>query len=146
MLEAISPRNRTLTLIFLAACGVFAIGAAAIGVSDNLPGILLAYLAATAFVLACVHPWRTEKQFRFLAAGSVLGLVILVGLSAILDVVAKRWATVGVLHSLLQGLSVAAFLLALMLCPPAFLVSAGGGVALGLRDRRRSKQARGTGA
>jgi hypothetical protein len=58
MIDAFSTsRNRIKTLILLAICGLSAIAAAAVGTDDNPPGILLAYLAATAFVLALVHPW-----------------------------------------------------------------------------------------
>jgi uncharacterized membrane protein YccC len=57
MIAAFStPRNRIKTFILLAICGLLAIAAAAVGIDDNPPGILLAFLAATAFVLAFVHP------------------------------------------------------------------------------------------
>ena len=67
MIGALStPQNRIKTLILLVICGLLAIAAAAVGIDDNLPGILLAYLAATAFVLAFVHPWRSARKFMFL--------------------------------------------------------------------------------
>ena len=50
------PKNRKMMLILLAICGLLAIAAVVVGIDDNLPGILLALLAATAFVLAFVHP------------------------------------------------------------------------------------------
>ena len=57
MLEALStPRNRTLTFVFLAICCASAIAAVVVGISDNPPGILLAFGAATALILAFVHP------------------------------------------------------------------------------------------
>lgn len=60
MLQALAPQDRTRTLVFLAICGVAAIAAVLVGISDNPPGILLAFTAAAAFVLAIVHPWRTR--------------------------------------------------------------------------------------
>ena len=70
MIAALSTlHNRTKTSILVAVCGLLAIAAATVGVDDNLPGVLLAFLAATAFVLAFVHPWRTAKKFVLLAPG-----------------------------------------------------------------------------
>jgi hypothetical protein len=86
MISAIStPHNRKMTLILLAICGLLAITAATIGIDDNPPGILLAFLAATAFVLAFVHPWRTAKKFMFLLLASVLGFVLYILSSASSD-------------------------------------------------------------
>jgi uncharacterized membrane protein (UPF0136 family) len=77
MIAAFStPYNRTRTFILLAVCGLLAIAAAAIGIDDNPPGVLLAFLAATAFVLAFVHPWRTARKFMFLLLASFLGFVL----------------------------------------------------------------------
>ena len=70
-----TPHNRTITLILLAICGLLAITAAVVGIDDNLPGILQAFLAATAFVLAFVHPWRTTKKFMCFLLASVFGFV-----------------------------------------------------------------------
>ncbi len=45
MIDAFSiPRNRIKALILLVVCGLLTIAAAAVGVDDNPPGILLAYL------------------------------------------------------------------------------------------------------
>ena len=57
MIDAFSTsRNRIKTLTLLVVCGLSAIASVIVGIDDNLPGILLAFLAATAFVLAFVHP------------------------------------------------------------------------------------------
>ena len=86
MIAAFStPHNRTKTFILLAVCGLLAVAAAAVGVDDNLLGVLLAFLAATAFVLAFVHPWRTAKKFVLLLLASVLGFVLYIALNIILD-------------------------------------------------------------
>ena len=63
MLEALStPRNRNLTLVFLAICCASATTAVVVGVSDNPPGILLAFGAVTALVLAFVPPGALESS------------------------------------------------------------------------------------
>jgi len=140
MIDALStPRNRIRTLIILVICGLLAIAAATVGVSDNPPGILLAFLAANAFVLAFIHPWRTSRQFRRLLYASVLGLALSVILSNVFAAIAHNSATAGALQNLLQSLAVAAFFLATMICPAAFIIGAVGSVALFIRSRRRPK-------
>jgi energy-coupling factor transporter transmembrane protein EcfT len=138
LIDAFStPRNRIKTLILLVICGLSAIGAAVVGIDDNPPGILLAYLAATAFVLAFVHPWRTARQFIFLLFSSVLGLALFVILNNLFAAVGHNPATAGMLQNLMQGFAVAAFFLATLICPAAIIVGAVGSVAVFIRSRRR---------
>ena len=119
----------------LVICGLLAIAAAVVGIDDNPPGILLAYLAATAFVLAFVHPWRTARKFVYLLLASVLGLVLFIILNNVFAAVAHNPTTAGALQILLQGLAVAAFFLATLICPAAFIVGAVGSVAMFIRSR-----------
>ena len=135
-----SPRKRIVTFVFLAACAVFAIAASVVGISDNPPGILLAFLAAISFVLVFVHPWRTTKQYKFLFYASGLGFILFAILHNAFDAFAEMSASVGALHALLEGLSVAAFLLAILLCPPALLVGAVGSVVMFIWNRRRQRR------
>jgi len=132
-----TPHNRIKTLILLVICGLLVIAAALVGINDNPPGILLAFLAATAFVLAFVHPWRTARQFRFLLYSSVLGIALFAILNNVFAAVAHNSVTAGALQNLLQGLAVAAFFLATLICPAAFIVGAVGSVAMFIRSRRR---------
>ncbi len=117
MIQAFSTPHRTRTIIFLVICALCGIAAALVGIDDNPPGILLAFLAATAFVLAFVHPWRTARQFLFLLIASVIGLALFAILNNVIAAVAHALGTTGVLQKLLQGLAVAAFLLATLICP-----------------------------
>ena len=85
MIDAfLTPRNRIKTFIFLVTCGLLAIASIVVGIDDNPPGSLLAFLAAAAFVLAFVHPWRTVRKFMFILLASVVGFVLFVILSIIL--------------------------------------------------------------
>jgi hypothetical protein len=139
MIDALStPRNRIRTLILLAMCGLLAIAAAAVGIDDNLPGILLAFLAAIAFVLAFVHPWRTARKFMFLLLASILGFVLFIILNIILDTVAQDPANTGTLQGLLQSPAIDAFsIIFAMICTAAFIVGVVGSVAMFVRSRRR---------
>ena len=133
-----TPHNRKMTLILLAICGLLAIAAVVVGIDDNLPGVLLAFLAATAFVLAFVHPWRTAKKFMFLFLASVLGFVLYIILNIVLDTAAQDPATAGALQDLMQSPVVDAFsIIIAMICTAAFIVGAVGSVGMFIRNRRR---------
>jgi hypothetical protein len=138
MIEALStPHNRILTIVFLAICCASATSAVVVGISDNPPGILLAFGAAVALVLAFVHPWRTVKQFRRLLYAALLGLVIFAILHNLFEVLAGKLAGAGVFQSMLQGIGVAAFLLAILICPPAIVVGAVGSLVMFIRNRHQ---------
>jgi len=134
-----TPSNRIKALILLAICGLLAIAAVAVGIEDNLPGILLAFLAATTFVLAFAHTWRTARKFMFLLLASVLGLVLFVILNIILDTVAQNPATSGALQDLIQSpFANTLSLIIVMVCPAALIVGAVGSVAMFIRNRRQT--------
>ena len=133
-----TPHNRKTTLILLAICGLLAIAAVLVGIDDNPPGVLLAFLAATAFVLAFVHPWRTAKKFMFLLLASVFGFVLYIILNIVLDTAAQNPATAGALQALLQSpVADAVSIIIAMLCAAAFIVGAVGSAVMFIRNRRR---------
>ncbi len=133
-----TPGNKNKTLILLALCGLLTIAAAAIGVEDNPPGAILAYLAAIAFVLAFVHPWRSARPFLLLLLGSVIGIVLFVILDILFVADVPDPATMGAFQKLMQGLADSAFLLGGLIIPAGFVVGAIGAVAMFVRGRRRS--------
>jgi hypothetical protein len=133
-----TPHNRKMTLILLAICGLLAIAAVAVGIDENLPGIILAFLAATAFVLAFVHPWRTARKFIFLLFASILGFVLFTILVIFLDTAAQDPATTGALKDVLESpVANAVSIIIIMICAAAFSVGAVGSVAMFIRNRRR---------
>jgi len=138
MIDALStPQNRIRTIILLVICGLLAIAAAAVGIDDNPPGILLAFLAGTALVLAFVHPWRTSRQFMRLLYASVLGFVVFAILHNVFDVIASNLGGSGLVQDLLNGVGTALFLIAILVCPPGLLVGVVGAVVMSIRNRKR---------
>jgi hypothetical protein len=138
MIAAFStPHNRTrkLSLVFISA--LLSVAAAAVGIDDHPPGILLAYLAAIAFVLAFVLPWQFARQFGILLAASVLGIPLFVILNNLFAAAGHNPSTAVALQYLFQGLAVAAFFLATLIFPAAFLVGAARLVFLFICSRRR---------
>ena len=133
-----TPRNRKMTLILLTICGLLAIAAVVAGIDDNPPGILLAFLAAAAFVLAFVHPWRTARKFMLFLLASVLGFILYILLNIVLDTAAQDPAASSALLNLLQSPVVDAInIIIAMLCPAAIVVGAAGSVVMFIRRRRR---------
>ena len=141
MIDAIStPRNRIKTLTILVVCGLSTIASVIVGINDNPPGILLALLAATAFVLAFAHPWRTVRNFLFLILASVFGAVLFVTLNIISDSVIQDPATSDALKNLIQSPVIDALnLIIVMITPAAFIVGTIGSVAMFIRSRRETK-------
>ncbi len=138
MIEALStPRNRKVTVVFLAIAAALAAAAGVVGISDNPPGILLAYGAAAALVLAFVHPWRTSRQFRYLLYGSFLGFLVFAVAHNLFEVVAGKMGGPAFLVAVLQGIQVAAFLIAVLICPPALAIGTVGAVLMAIRNRHR---------
>jgi uncharacterized membrane protein (UPF0136 family) len=139
MIDALSTQpNRIRTFTLLVISGLLAIDAAVVGIDENPPGILLAYLAATAFVLAFAHPWRTARKFMFLLLASVLSIVLFIILNIISDSVTQDPATSGALKDLMQSPAMDALsVIFAMLCPAAFIVGAVGSVVMFIRNRRQ---------
>ena len=132
-----TPGNRNKTFILLAICGLLAIAAVAVGIDDNPPGILLAFLAASAFVLAFVHPWRTAKKFLYLLLAAILGFILFIILNIILDTAAQDPAASAGLQDLLDSpVFNALSIIIAMICAAAFIVGAVGSVTMAIRNRR----------
>ena len=140
MIDAFSTaRNRIKTLILLVVCGLSATVAVVAGIDDNPPGVLLAFLAAIAFVLAFAHPWRTARKFMFLLLVSVPSFVLFVIMNIITDSIAQNPATSDALKNLIQSpIPDALNLIIAMICAAAFIVGAIGSVAMFIRSRRET--------
>jgi biotin transporter BioY len=134
MLEAFStPQNRNRTVVLLAVCVLLALAALVVGIADNPPGILLAFLAAAALASAFAHPWRSSKSFRRLMYASGAGFLVFTVLHNVfyaMTIVPDLPRSAEVVFS---GMGVACFLIAILLCPPFFVVGAVGAVVTALR-------------
>lgn len=122
-------------MVLLAICGMLAFAAVAVGVDDNPPGLLLAILSAVTFTIAFVHPWRASANFRRLMYASGIGFLACGILHNVFEAVATGAVSSGLAHDLMSGAGVVFFLVAILLCPPAFLVSAIGAIVMSRRAR-----------
>ncbi len=137
MLKAFAtPQHRRVTLIFLAVFCLAAIGTVTIGLDGNTPALVLAFVAATALVLAFVHPWRRAREFKYLVYASGLGFAVFVALHNLFDFAAEAAASVWLLDAILEVLGVIAFLAAIFVCPPAFAIGLAGVLIMFFRRRK----------
>lgn len=118
-----APQFRTITLSLLAASVALSAASAVVGISDNPPGIALAFLAAGAFVVAFIHPWRAVRPFALFLGITLVSFVVLVVVHNFGEAFATHARTPQFLRAPLNGVSVVAFLLAVLVCPPAAVVS-----------------------
>jgi hypothetical protein len=126
-----------LTLALLAVGCVFLAAALVIGINDNLPGLVLLYLAVTAWIVAFAHRWRRVKSFLILLVASLLGFPLFAVLHNVFYALAELTSDVVVLSQALGLLEVVFFLIGVLVCPPGVLIGAVGSVILALSRFRR---------
>jgi hypothetical protein len=130
--QAGAKKNRAITLALVAAGCVSLVVALLIGVGDNPPGLVLCYIAATGFVVAWVHTWRTVRRFLILLGASLIGFPVFTILHNLFYALGEVASGVRVLAPVLASLEVAFFLIAVLVCPPGVLVGAVGSAILAI--------------
>ena len=137
MKDSFSPDNRIKTFILLAICVLSAVAAALLGIDDNLPGILLALVAAAAFILAFVHPWRSARKFLFLLLAAVLGFILFVVLNILIDTAVQNPATPLALRELTDSPAFETMsIIIIMILPAAILIGVVGWIVMVIRSRQ----------
>lgn len=132
-----TQQNKKTRLILLVICVLLIIGAGAIGVNDNPPGILLAFLAGVTFVLAFVHHWRSPRKFIFLFLASILGFILFIILGITFDSISQNPATSPALMNMIQSpANDALWLVVIMLSSAAFFIDAIGSIVMFIRTRQ----------
>ena len=130
-------RSRKGLFVLAAIFCALVIGALLIGVSDNIPGIVLCYLAATIPFIALTRNWQELKKFLILLGASFGGFFVSV-----------------LLHNAIYGLFIhffgadfwnggdepVFFFMAIFVCPIGFLVGAVGSIVLAIKRSRMAKR------
>jgi len=117
----------TVQLCLLATAVVSLSAGLLVGVSDNLPGILLVYMASIAVVLAYALRFRTQRQYERLLLYSVAGFAVTAILHNVFEAAASV-AGAAWLRAVGGGIGAAFFLIAVLLCPAGFLVGLVGSI------------------
>jgi len=113
------------------------ISAIVVGVSDNIPGIVLCYLASVVLAVAPTRTWRRAKKFLILAAAAVIGFVVFVVLHNAFYALAILTEHIPALSRLMEAFHVVFFIVAVLLCPATLLVGVVGSIVCAITEKRR---------
>ena len=130
-------RKRKKLFIVVSIFCALIISAIAIGVSDNIPGIVLCYLATVVLVVASTHTWRRTRRFLILLVASVIAFFVFVLLHNAFYALAILTNHIAALSHLMEALGVVFFIIAIFLCPATFLVGAVGSIVCAIMGRRK---------
>ena len=120
--------SRRVTLLWVVICCGSLIAAFIVGISGNLPGLLLCYLAAISIILAFVHSWRRVKYFFILLSASLVGFFVFVVLHNVFYGLGQMAADTNILAQLLDFFHAIFFIIATLVCPAGFLIGVVGSV------------------
>jgi len=121
--------------IFLVGALLALISALVVGVSDNPPGVILAYLASACLVSAFTTQWTGPRPFLMLVGWAILGFGVTAVLHNVFDTLAQLGDGLPVVPAVAGAVSVIAFFLAVLIAPAALIVGLGGAVMTWLRRR-----------
>ena len=99
-----------------------------LGISDNPPGIWMAMAGLTLLAFSFVHHWREPSKYGTLFAVSAIAFPVLVLLHNIFEGLNMHLGPIPVIYQLFNGLSVIAFIAAVLIIPGTAVVGFLGGV------------------
>jgi uncharacterized membrane protein (UPF0136 family) len=123
MFKAFSTsRGRILSFALLGLCVILGVIAALVGIADNPPGLVLAFLASCAFITAFIHHWRRSRTFLYFVLAALGGFIVAVFLHNAFEALGTLTEKSAFFSGLFNGLGGVFFFLAIFLCPAGFLV------------------------
>jgi len=120
--------SRTLTAPLLGVGVAFMLIAFFIGISDNPPGVGLAYLGLACLCFSMVHHWRSARDFWTLLAVSVISFPVMVLIYNMFDTINAKIGMIPVLNQLLGGIAIISFAGGVLVAPAVALVALLGGI------------------
>ena len=136
--------SRRITMLLCIICCGSLMAAFIVGISGNLPGLALCYVAAISIILAFVHSWRSVKYFLILLFASLVGFAAFVVLHNVFYALGQMAANIIVLSQLLEFSHAVFFLIATLVCPAGFLIGVVGSIVATityLKKRRTQNKA-----
>jgi hypothetical protein len=131
-------KNLIISISLLVAGSILILVASLIGISDNLPGILLCFLGVISLVFAFIHHWRKAKSYQVLLIVSAISFVVSVILHNLLEAVGQYFSNSFLLSHFFNLLSVIFFLVAVFICPFTILIGLAGFIIF--KYRRQNKK------
>ncbi|MCD6358814.1 MAG: hypothetical protein J7L90_02525 [Dehalococcoidia bacterium] len=135
--SAQGKRKRKEVLVLAGVFCALVISAIIVGVSDNIPGIVLCYLAAVVLAVAATRTWRKTRRFLILVAASVVGFFVFVFLHNAFYALTMLTNHIAALSHLMEAFHVVFFIIAVFLCPATFLVGGVGSIVYAIIERRK---------
>lgn len=136
MKQLFNEKHRKITTILLMISALLLATALIVGISDNLPGIILCYLSMAGFIMMFVHYWRRAKSFLNLLLLGVISLFVFGILHNLMYALQEMAAGTVVLVNLISFVGVVSFLIALFLCPPAIVIGILGSIVCYFKQRK----------
>lgn len=135
--DAQGRRKRKEVLILAGIFCALIISAIVVGVSDNIPGIVLCYLATIVLAVAATRTWRKTKRFLVLVVASAIGFFVFVFLHNAFYALTIVTNHIAALSHLMEVFHVVFFIIAVFLCPATFLVGVVGSIFCAVIERRK---------
>ncbi|NKQ35743.1 MAG: hypothetical protein HF973_09030 [Chloroflexi bacterium] len=124
-----------MVLIVLAA---LALGTALLmGVSDNVPGLILVYLACGLLIVAFVCTWREPQPFLKMLIVSLISVPVFVVLHNLAYAVTQSTLDTPLISGFFEFLGAICFIIAMVIAPTAVVISAIGSIITALHNRGR---------
>ncbi len=134
-----NERFGRIVLIVLAA---LALGTALLmGVSDNIPALVLVYLACGLLIVAFVCTWREPQPFLKMLIASLVSVPVFAVLHNLAYAVAQSTAETPLISGFFDFLGAISFVIAVVIAPTAVVISAIGTIITALYDRGRHQPA-----
>ena len=134
-----TAKSRKISLILIETGILLMIAALIVGISDNPPGIILAFISICVIVIAFVHHWNKLKKFLILLIASLVGFPVFAVLHNLFYGLAIMAKDITVVKQILEILDVSSFLIAIFICPVGIIVGAIGCIVLVIKNKKISR-------
>jgi hypothetical protein len=125
LLSLFDPSHRNRTIVLITTALVLIIASQFVGITDNLPGILMLLTGIILLFFSILHPWRKVENYAKLI-GVCLGVIVLVmGSIYILSLLHKT-------QYISEGVTMA---IIFIFCVPGILVGVIGTIYLSIRNK-----------
>lgn len=132
--------KRTLSLSLAAFGVILLLTSLIVGVSDNLPGIIIMFLGILSLILSVTHIWKGHKIYLKFFVYSVAGFFVSVLFHNLLYAFAELNQDVAWAHDLIVLVATFFFVLAVLIFPATSLVGLVGLLISFYRNKRHSKK------
>ena len=129
-------KSRKISLVLIATSILLMIAANIVGIADNPPGIILAFISICAVITAFVHHWTKLKKFLILLIGSVVGFPVFAVLHNLFYALAEMAKDIIIVKQILEIIDVLSFLITIFICPVGIIVGATGSIILAIKNKK----------